>query len=250
MPSGLYEEVWPYVPAFTAYEKGVVEWFGHMPVPRDSSHHLRFKVEYAGGERAIRAIKALKGDDARGEKVRTPVTTIKLVGVEYNQARYHPPESPWATITDGPRGSARRVARIAKGAPYKLTYEIQVYPSFEVDLRYAMGLILNKFHHHGGLSYVKVARPYPESANGIDDGGYQFFPMFLRSYSHGVQSEGDAERQVRGTFTFELEAYLALPYHFIPSFRRLHAEVLVAGNLEPGTPPIVVGPGNGQVTQP
>lgn len=62
-----------------------------------------------------------------------------------------------------------------------------------------MGLILNKFHHHGGLSYLRISSPHPENADGSD--GYQLFPMFLRSYSHGVTAEGDSERQVRGTFT-------------------------------------------------
>lgn len=232
MTSSLYEEVIPYVPAFTAYEKALVEWFGTMQVPRDDSHNLQFKVEYAGGERAIRAIKALKGDDARNERIRTPVTTIKLVGVEPNQQKYHPPESPLKTIYDGPKNIAKRAARVSKAAPYKITYEVQVYPSFEIDLRYAMGLILNKFHHHGGLSYLRISSPHPENADGRI--GYQLFPMFLRSYSHGVATEGDSERTVRGTFTFELEAYLGIPYHFVPTFRKLHQEIFVNGINGPG----------------
>jgi hypothetical protein len=56
MASGLYEEVIPFVPAFVAYEKGLVNWFRSIRVPRDDSHAIDFRVEYAGGEKAIRAI--------------------------------------------------------------------------------------------------------------------------------------------------------------------------------------------------
>ena len=228
MVSALHEEVIPYVPAFMAYEKGLVEWFGRIQIPRDESHNLQFKVEYAGGERAIRAIKTLKGDDARNDKVRTPIITIRLTGVEYFQARYHPPESYWAkAYVDGPKDMSRRAARISKPAPYKLTYECQVYPNFEIDLRYAMGLILNKFHHYGGLSYLSVSNQF---VGGIT-AKPQLFPLYLRSYSHGVNSNtGEAEREVRGTLMLEMEAYLALPYRFVPTFRRFYQTFVVDGS--------------------
>lgn len=240
----MHEKVIPYVPAFMAYEKALVEWFETIPVPRDDSHHLRFKVEYAGGERAIRAIKALKGDDARNEKVRTPLITIRLQNVEYANDRYHPPESFVSTFTDGPRAVARRAARISKPAPYRLTYDVQVYPNFEVDLRYAIGLILNKFHHHGGLSYLVMRRPGPSSNRPLSK---EFFPLRLKGYSHGVDSNtGDQERTVRGSFVMEVEAYLGLPYTFVPTFRRLITDFASQGG-QPGEVESF-GPGRGPTT--
>jgi hypothetical protein len=240
----MHEQVVPYVPAFMAYEKALVEWFGTIPVPRDDGHHERFKVEYAGGERAIRAIKSLKGDDARNEKVRTPLITIRLQNVEYANDRYHPPESFVSTFTDGPRAVARRAARISKPAPYRLTYDVQVYPNFEVDLRYAIGLILNKFHHHGGLSYLVMRRPGPNSNRPLSK---EFFPLRLKGYSHGVDSNtGDQERTVRGSFVFEVEAYLGLPYTFVPTFRRLITEFAAQGG-QPGEV-VAFGPGRGPTT--
>jgi hypothetical protein len=230
MASSLHEEVIPFVPAFMAYEKGLVEWFGKIPLPRDESHNLEFKVEYAGGERAIRAIKALKGDDNRNDKARTPLITIRLTGVEYNQQRYHPPESYWAkAYVDGPPSKARRAARISKPAPYKISYECQIYPNFEIDLRFAMGAILNSFHRYGGLSYLRVNNAFVDGVAADS----QIFPMFLKSYSHGVDSNtGEGERIVKGTIAVEIEAYLALPYRFVPTFRKLHQSLLIQG--EPG----------------
>lgn len=231
MATSLHEEVIPFVPAFMAYEKALVEWFGKIPLPRDESHNLQFKVEYAGGERAIRAIKALKGDDARNEKARTPLITIRLTGVEYNQQRYHPPESYWAkAYVDGPPSKTRRAARVSKPAPYKITYECQIYPNFEVDLRFAMGVILNQFHQYGGLSYLRMDKGFVDGVARRS----QIFPIYLRSYNHGVDSnQGEGERLVRGTILVEIEAYLALPYRFVPTFRKLHQQVSIEG--EPGS---------------
>jgi hypothetical protein len=230
MVSSLHEQVIPYVPAFMAYEKALVEWFGKLPVPRDNSHSLQFKVEYAGGERAIRAIKALKGDDARNSKARTPLVTIRLTGLEYMMERYHPPESWWAKVyVDGRPSISRRAARISKPAPYKLSYEAKIYPNFEEDLRYAMGLILTKFHHHGSVSYLKVNNAFVDGVAGRP----QLFPIHLKGYNHGVESNtGDGERQVSGTLNMDIEAYLAMPYQFVPTFRSFHQEIIVDG--EPG----------------
>jgi hypothetical protein len=228
MPSQLYEEVVPFVPAFVAYEKALVNWFRTIRVPRDDSHSLDFRIEYAGGEKAIRAIKALKGDDARNDRGKQPVVTIRLNGVEYNAARYHPPESFVGTIYDGPRNQARRAARISKPAPWKLTYAVEVYSNFEIDLRYAMGVILQRFHQHGGgLSYLQMAYP----TNGVDPQGSrkEIFPLWLRSYSHGVEN-GDTDRTVKGSMVFELEAYLALPFHYVPTFRHYYQTIQVNGS--------------------
>lgn len=234
-PNQMWEQVTPYLPAFTAYEKGLVEWFGQIPIPRDDSHSLPFRVEYAGGEKAIRAIRALKGDDARNERVRIPVVTIRLQNIEYFVDRYHPPESfVGVYYPDGGREKTRRGARISKPAPYKLTYDIQIYTAFEVDLRYAMGMILQKFHHHGGLSYLVMHHPF-------GDGIYkrELFPLWLRGYSHNVDIAGD-DRQVKGSCVFEMEAYLALPYHFVPTFHRYYETFQMKGT--PGETVIVTPP--------
>lgn len=227
MASQLYEEVVPFAPAFLAYEKGLVEWFRKIRVPRDDSHNLTFRVEYAGGEKAIRAIKALKGDDAINERGLQPVITMRLNNVEYNLARYHPPESRVATIYDGPRQHAKRAARISKPAPWKLTYAVEVYANFEMDLRYAMGVILQRFHHHGGLSYLQAGYP----TTGADPAAKrpELFPLWLRSYSHGVEN-GEADRVVKGSMVFELEAYLALPFHYVPTFRHYYQTIQMNGS--------------------
>ena len=219
----MHEQVIPYLPAFTAYEKGLTEWFGKILIPRDDSHNLQFRVEYAGGERAVRAIQALKGDDARNEKVRTPIITIRLQNIEYFPDRYHPPESFFGVFYPEGRGLSRRAARISKPAPYKLVYDVQLYASFEIDLRYAMGAILQRFHQHGGLDYVRMHKPF-------GDGTFvrEIFPLWLRGYSHNVDASGD-ERQVKGNFILEMEAYLGLPYHFVPTFLRYHQEVQING---------------------
>lgn len=227
MDSTLHEQVIPYVPAFTLYEKALVEWFKRIYVPRDHQYTLQFEVEYAGGERAVRAIEALKGNKARNDKARTPLITIRLQDVKYNAERYHPPESYAGIKYDGPRGTARRAARISKPAPYKLSYDVSIYPSFEVDLRYAMGVVLNKFHTHGGISYVQINRD-PSGANG--HGRRQLYPLTLLGYSHNVDSnQGEGERQVRGSLMVEMDAYLDLPYQYVPTFRRMVQEISVAG---------------------
>lgn len=227
MASQLHEEVVPFVPAFLAYEKALVEWFRIIRVPRDDSHHIQFRVEYAGGEKAIRAIKALKGNQSVNERAMQPVITMRLNSVEYNQARYHPPESFVGTIYDGPKNLARRAARISKPSPWKLNYAIEVYANFESDLRYAMGVILQKFHHHGNLAYLQMAYP----TNGVDPQGYrkEIFPLWLRSYAHSVEN-GDQERVVKGSMVFELEAYLGLPFRYVPTFRHYLQTIQINGS--------------------
>lgn len=226
MASQLHEEVIPFVPAFLAYEKALVEWFQTIQVPRDDSHSINFRVEYAGGEKAVRAIKALKGDEARNERAMQPVITMRLNSVEYFPARYHPPESFIGTIYDGPRNQAKRAARISKPSPWKLNYAIEIYANFEVDLRYAMGVIMQRFHHHGGLSYLQMAYPI----SGIDPRARrEIFPLWLRSYAHGVEN-GDTDRSVKGSMVFELEAYLALPFNYVPTFRHYLQEIQIHGS--------------------
>lgn len=228
MASALHEEVIPFVPAFLAYEKGLVEWFRSIRVPRDDSHNIDFRIEYAGGEKAIRAIQALKGDQARNDKAKQPVITIRLNSVEYNSARYHPPESYSGILYDGPRDKVRRAARLSKPSPWKLTYAVELYANFEEDLRYAMGVVIQRFHHHGGgLAYLKMAYP----TNGADPHGFRntIFPLWLRSYAHGV-TNGDADREVKGSMVFELEAYLAMPFRYAPTFKHYHQQIQVKGS--------------------
>lgn len=226
MPNQLHEQVIPFVPAFMAYEKSLVEWFGKIKIPRDD-RHLQFRVEYAGGEKAIRAIKALKGDDSRSERARQPVITIRLQNVEPNTARYHPPESPVGILYDGPKHLARRAARISKPAGYKITYAVEFHALYEQDLRYAMGVILQQFSRYGGnLSYLRMR--YPTDGVG-KSGPMELFPVWMRSYSHNVQ-EGDSEREVKASATFEVEAYLGLPFHFVPTFRHYIQEITVQGS--------------------
>ncbi len=228
MASQLHEAIIPYIPAFLAYEKAFSEWFRTIKAPRDDSHSLEFRIEYAGGEKAIRAIKALKGDDARNERAKQPVVTLRMQSVEYNAARYHPPESFAGTLYDGPRHLARRAARFSKPAPWKLTYAVDIYAEFEIDLRYAMGIILQRFHHHGGgLAYLKMG--YPMDFAGAQLPPREVFPMWLRSYSHNVEN-GDAERNVKGSMVIELEVYLGLPFQFSPTFRRYLQEVQIKGS--------------------
>ncbi len=152
---------------------------------------------------------------------------MRLQDVKYNQDRYHPPESFAGIIYDGPKRTARRAARISKPAPYKLSYDISLYPSFEIDLRYAMGVILSKFHHHGGLSYVQINR-HPSGASG--HGMRQLYPLALLGYSHNVDSnQGEGERQVRGSLMVEMDAYLDLPYKYVPTFRKMVQEISIVG---------------------
>jgi hypothetical protein len=222
-----YEKVIPFIPAFLSYEKAFVDWFRTIKTPRDDSHSLEFRVEYAGGEKAIRAIKALKGDDARNERAKQPVVTLRLQQVEYNGDRYHPPESYVGVLYDGPREQARRAARFSKPSPWKLTYAVEVYAEFEEDLRYSIGTILQRFHHHGGLSYLKMA--YPLDFVGAQPVPQEIFPLWLRSYSHNVEN-GDAERTVKGSLVVQLEAYLGLPFQFVPTFRRYIQRIRVVGS--------------------
>lgn len=242
MASQLHEAIIPFIPAFMAYEKAFVEWFRTIKTPRDNSHSLDFRVEYAGGEKAIRAIKALKGDDARNERAKQPVVTLRLQSVEYNAPRYHPPESFAGVMYDGPRTQARRAARFSKPAPWKLAYAVEIYTEFEEDLRYAMGTVLQRFHHHGGgLAYLRMA--YPMDFAGAQIPPREVFPLWLRSYSHNVEN-GDAERIVKGSLVVEMEAYLGLPFKFVPTFRHYLQEVRVTGSPgeETQTEQIVVNP--------
>lgn len=242
MASQLHEAIIPFVPAFLAYEKALAEWFRTIKTPRDDSHSLTFRVEYAGGEKAIRAIKALKGDDARNDRAKQPVVTMRLQNVEYNAARYHPPESFAGVMHDGPRHLSRRAARFSKPAPWKLSYAVEIYTQFEEDLRYAMGTVLQRFHHHGGgLAYLRMA--YPMDFAGAQPFPREVFPLWLRSYSHNVEN-GDAERNVKGSLMIELEAYLGLPFKFVPTFRRYIQETRVDGSPGESTPTeqIVVNP--------
>jgi hypothetical protein len=57
----------------------------------------------------------------------------------------------------------------------------------------------------------------------------EVFPLWLRSYSHGVEN-GETDRVVKASMVFELEAYLALPFHYVPTFRHYHQSLQVKGS--------------------
>lgn len=224
-------------PAFTAYEKSLVYWMKRdLAIPRGDEYLIPV-VEYAGGERAIRAVRALKERDggageSRNKRHRQPIITIKMNDVQYFQERYHPPESTWKTIYNSPdKTKSTRAARISKPAPYKITYAVDIYALYEVDLRFMMGQFLLKFHHHGGLGYLSFFHPTAEK--NLQQANGQIFPVYLRSFSNNTDSNtGDEERTVRASAAIEVEAYLPLPYHFVPIFRKLTLFTETGGEAE------------------
>ena len=228
--SSLREKVIPFIPMFTAYEKALIDWFGVIKVPREN-RYLNFRVEYAGGEKAVKAILALKGEEARNDRARQPAITIRMVDIKYNMERYHPPESYIGVLYDGPKHLARRAARISKPSPWKVTYDIQLYSTFEIDLRYAIGQILPRFHRFGGMTYLKAAYPIagldPHAPKG------EVFPIKLASYTHAVEN-GDADRVCKASMVFELDAYIPLPFQYVPTFRKLYLNYLMKGQAVDG----------------
>lgn len=222
------EIIAPVLPAFMAYEKALVGFLKRgLFVPRDDSVH-EVRVEYAGGEKAEQAIRALREKISNNDRAKNNLVTIKLADVEYNNERYCPPENHWNIIGNSAgRKTSTRAARVSKGAPYRLSYECSVYVLYEEDLRYVMNTTLLKWHHHGGVAYLgeKVFEtPHPG-----------LIPMFLRGYSHNVNSEtGEEERSVRATFLIEMEAYLPLPLVYINVFKRYIQDIVVGipGDLD------------------
>jgi len=217
------------LPAFLTYEKALVRWIrANMRIPRADSY-LTPRVEYTGGERAVRAIEALSREmggkgDARNLRHGTPIITIRMNDVEYLMERYHPPESTWKVVYNGPTPeTSTHAARVSKPAPYRVMYGIDIHTMYETDFRYILFNILQKFHHHGGLDYLRFRAPGDSGSRDT-----RFFPMHFRGASNSTQSEtGQEERVVRASMQFELELYLPLPFTFVPVFRRLLLQVCI-----------------------
>jgi hypothetical protein len=227
------------VPAFTAYERGLVDWLSGITVPRDD-YNLRPKVMYAGGEKAILAIKAMF--ENRNERTQQPIITIRLSDVQPNLERYHPPESYVGVVWNTGKSLATRAARVAKPAAYRCSYTVEINATMEVDLRYIMSNLLQRFHHHGGnLSYLRLKRPLGQ--------GKEYFPLWLKGFTNatttGAGSEG--EREVKASMSLELEAYLALPLRFVPTFRKLITHIAIS--TAPGET-VEVSPGDAVATAP
>lgn len=222
-----YQYVIPVVPAFLMYERAMVEQLRGITIFREGKT-IETRVEYAGGERAVRAIEAMTPGHQganKNERIVNPLITIKLVDVQYNNERYHPPESTWAKVyNDRRRDRATAAARVSKPAPYKVSYEWQINAIYEEDIRFMMGQVLNRFHHHGGLDYIRIRRA---------DGHIENFPLWLRGFNPMSESNtGEEERQIRAMCLVELEAYLPLPYKFVPVFRTYIQNIQVG--LTPG----------------
>lgn len=209
-----YQEIVPIIPAFMSYEQAMVEQLKGIQIFREGKT-LEARVEYAGGEKAIRQIEAItrwhQGAN-QNDRVVHPLIAIKLIDVQYNPERYHPPESTWGKVWNAKnRRMATAAARVSKPAPYKVSYEWQFHAVYEEDMRYMMGQVMNRFHHHGGLDYVRIRR---------SDGRTEWFPLFLRGFNVLTDSNtGEEDRDVRALMLVELEAYLPLPYKFVPVFR-------------------------------
>lgn len=217
------EVVRHFQPAFLAYEKALVSWLRlGMRVPR-GDRTVQPRIEYAGGERAIQAVRALKVEEggsgqARNMRFKTPVVTIKMNDLEYLPDRYHPPESEYFRVYNTEnREQATRVARVPKPAPYRIFYSVDIYCAYESDLRYIMFTTLPKFHVHGGVAYLAFASPK-------DHKDIRLFPFWLRGFSNQTDSNtGQEERTVRASMMIEMEAYLPLPYKFVPVFKKFTA---------------------------
>lgn len=210
------------LPAFTSYERGLVDWLSGVWIPREDGF-VRPKVVYAGGEKAVLAIKAMR--ENRNQKVSTPVITIKLGAIEPNLERYTPPECTWGIVWNGPtKAQSTRAARIGKPAAYKCSYSVEITANYEMDLRHIMFNLLQRFHHHGGnLSYLTLNRP---------QGGKEFFPLWLRSFENATVSEGEGDREVKASMQLELEAYLPLTQRLVPLFKKAIIDIQIKG--EPG----------------
>lgn len=214
MENTAYQQIIPMVPAFMTYEQAMVEQLRGVQIFREGKS-LEARVEYAGGEKAVRHIESItkwhQGAN-QNDRVVHPLIAIKLVDVQYNNERYHPPESTWGKVWNSrKRSEATAVARVSKPAPYKVSYEWQFHAVYEEDMRYMMGQVMNRFHHHGGLDYVKILR---------SDGRTEWFPLHLRGFNVLTDSNtGEEDRDVRALMLVELEAYLPLPYKFVPVFR-------------------------------
>jgi hypothetical protein len=215
-------------PAFMSYEKALVSWLRlDMRVPR-ADRTVEPRIEYAGGERAIEAIRALKVKDggsgqSRNLRFKAPVITIKMNDLEYMPDRYHPPESEYFRVYNGPTPEqSTRVARVPKPASYRLFYAVDIYCSYEEDLRYIMSTTLPKFAIHGGVAYLAFASPKFKRDR-------RLFPFYLRGFSNQTDSNtGQDERTVRASMMLELEAYLPLPYKFVPVFRKFTQAICIA----------------------
>lgn len=236
MVESAYKDIIPVVPAFLMYERSMVEWLGGINVYREGQT-IETRVEYAGGEKAVRAIESItqghQGQN-RNDRLVQPLVTIKMIDVQYNIERYHPPESQWSIVWNAPnRETATSAARVAKPAPYKVSYEWQFHALFEEDLRFMMHQAMNRFHHHGGLDYLRIQR---------EDKHTEFFPLHLRGFNVLTDSNtGEEDRMVRAIMLIELEAYLPLPYRMIPIFRTYIQHLFIRG--EEQSEGQIMGPG-------
>lgn len=223
-----YKQIIPVLPAFKMYEQAMVEWLGGVFIFREGKQ-IESRVEYAGGEKAVRTIEAMSPGHStqnKNDRVQNPLITIKMVDCQYNPERYHPPESPWGVIYNGTtKENSTAAARLAKPVPYKVTYEWQMYTIMEEDQRFMMGQVMNRFHQHGGLDYIRFLR---------SDGLTEWFPMRLQGFNPTTDSNsGEEDRTVRAVMLVELEAYLPLPYTFVPIFRRYIQQMVVGSDLSP-----------------
>lgn len=229
---GSREVVNPLLPAFMMYEQTLAQWLSGMVISRDQEGRtITVRVEYAGGEKAVRAIKELKGVDTRNNKVATPVITMKQVGIEYFHERYHPPESTWAKVYNTPdKRNATRVARMSKASPWRVSYELRLYPNFEIDLRYMQFQILQAFHAMGGMAYLRIEWPQAGWSAGQRVNRSSLFPLWLRGYTPTTNSDtGEKDRDVGATMMVELECYLPLPLRFVPTFRTFIQQIVAKG---------------------
>lgn len=233
---GRYESIFPFLPAFMSYEQALTQWLKGVIVPRSQEDRsIETRVEYAGGEKAVRAIKELRNDGSHNGKSSQPLITIKFADCEYMMERYHPPESTQGYVYNTPdKRQATRVARVSKPSPWRVHYELRLYPNYEIDLRFMMFSLLQRFHHHGGLAYLTIKGK---------GGGRNLFPLFLRGFSPTTNSEtGQNDRDVGATLLLELEAYLPLPLRFVPTFRSYIQEIAVSGTSPGDLPTTIEGP--------
>lgn len=222
------EFIVPVLPAFMAYERALCDFLRqNVIITSDSGRVEDIRVEYAGGERAERAIRAANDPKVnRNQRDRQNMITIKLADVEYNAERYHPPESYWNVIGNANTPDrSTQAARVSKGAPFRCSYDVNIYTLYEGDLRYVINALLMKFHYNGGIAYLEQ--------NVFGGPHAKLIPIFLRGYSHNVTSEaGEEERVVRASLMLEMETYLPLPMKFQGVFRRYIQETFMAS----GTP--------------
>lgn len=203
--------IYRYSQAIRGCDEAMLDLFKNVVILNDEGASFPVPVIYATQERAVAYIlqdNIRKDDSAVVDRIRLPIMSVYLAGVELDLKRYtfhkaldygrslRPDFKPGYTINE--KRQRDTVFGIAKGIPVHLSYNLFVWTMFLEDMNQIVEQVITKF---SPLAYIRVR-------------GIQWeVGVKLDSIANNLNIEpGDkANRVVKYQFNFTAEAYIPQP---------------------------------------